>query len=192
MINWLWFVLLGGGMILAMYNNSTPLVTDAILHGAADAITMTMGLLGLIAFWSGLMEIAERAGLTHLLARFLRPMTKWLFPDIPVDHEAIGAVILSISANILGIGNAATPLGIRAMERLNELNERPGTASDAMCTFAALTTSSLTIVPVTVIGLRSAAGSQDPTSIIGTTLIATIASTLAAIITDWAWRRIRK
>ena len=179
-------------MILAMYNNSTPLVTDAILHGAADAITMTMGLLGLIAFWSGLMEIAERAGLTHLLARFLRPMTKWLFPDIPVDHEAIGAVILSISANILGIGNAATPLGIRAMERLNELNERPGTASDAMCTFAALTTSSLTIVPVTVIGLRSAAGSQDPTSIIGTTLIATIASTLAAIITDWAWRRIRK
>jgi spore maturation protein A len=192
MINWIWFLLLASGIVLAASNNSAGLVTDAILEAASDAITLVIGLLGLISFWSGLMEIAERAGLTDLLARMLRPITKRLFPDVPPDHGAMGAIILSISANILGIGNAATPLGIRAMEKLDELNHEPGTATDAMCTFVALTTSSLTIIPITVIALRAAAGSQDPAKVIAPTLIATSFSTLAAIMTDWAWRRIRR
>lgn len=192
MINWIWFLLLASGIVLAASNNSAGLVTDAILEAASDAITLVIGLLGLISFWSGLMEIAERAGLTDLLARMLRPITKRLFPDVPPDHGAMGAIILSISANILGIGNAATPLGIRAMEKLDELDHEPGTATDAMCTFVALTTSSLTIIPITVIALRAAAGSQDPAKVIAPTLIATSFSTLAAIMTDWAWRRIRR
>jgi spore maturation protein A len=191
LINWLWFLLLAGGIGLAAHGNNAVLVTDAILAAAGDAVTLVMGLLGLIAFWSGLMEIAERSGLTNMLARILRPLTSRLFPDIPPNHEAMGAIILSISANILGIGNAATPLGIRAMEKLNELNLEPGSATDAMCTFVALTTSSLTVVPITVIGLRLAAGSQDPTSIIGSTLIATALSTVAAIVADWIWRWLR-
>jgi len=192
MINWIWFLLLASGIVLAASNNSAGLVTDAILEAASDAITLVIGLLGLISFWSGLMEIAERAGLTDLLARMLRPITRRLFPDVPPDHGAMGAIILSISANILGIGNAATPLGIRAMEKLDELDHEPGTATDAMCTFVALTTSSLTIIPITVIALRAAAGSQDPAKVIAPTLIATSFSTLAAIMTDWAWRRIRR
>ena len=190
MINWIWFLLLAGGIGLAAYNNGAPLVTDAILEAAADAITLVIGLLGLISFWSGLMEIAERAGLTALLARALRPLTTRLFPEVPPDHSAMGAIILSISANLLGIGNAATPLGIKAMERLDELNPKPGTATDAMCTFVALTTSSLTIIPITVIALRATAGSQEPTRIIAPTLVATALSTLAAITADWSWRRL--
>lgn len=191
MINWIWFLLLATGIGLAAYNRSGALITDAILEAAADAVTMVIGLLGLISFWSGLMEIADRAGLTDLLARILRPVTSRLFPDVPPNHSAMGAIILSISANILGIGNAATPLGIRAMEKLDELNNEPGTATDAMCTFVALTTSSLTIIPITVIALRSAAGSIDPTRVIAPTVVATGLSTLAAIIIDWSWRRWR-
>ncbi|NMB26237.1 MAG: hypothetical protein GX986_11985 [Firmicutes bacterium] len=192
MINWIWFFLLGGGITLAAFGNKGAEVTDAILAATGDGVTLVIGLLGLIAFWSGLMEIAELSGLTTALARILRPITSRLFPDVPPEHEAIGAIILSISANILGIGNAATPLGIRAMEKLEELNSSPGTATDAMCTFVALTTSSLTLIPVTVIGLRHAAGSQNPTSIIPPTMIATASSTLAAIITDIVWRRLRR
>ncbi|NLY29387.1 MAG: hypothetical protein GX047_02025 [Firmicutes bacterium] len=189
MINWIWFILLAGGILLAAYNNDAALVTDAILEAAADAITLVIGLLGLISFWSGLMEIAEKSGLTALFAKLLRPFTSRLFPDIPPEHPAMGAVVLSISANILGMGNAATPLGIRAIEKLDELNSEPGTASDAMCTFVAVTTSSLTVVPITVIALRAAAGSTDPAKIIGPTLAASAISTLTAIITDRAWRR---
>lgn len=190
MINWIWFFLLGGGIVLAAFGNKGAEVTDAILAATGDGVTLVVGLLGLMAFWSGLMEIAERSGLTTALARLLGPVMSRLFPDVPPEHEAMGAMILSISANILGIGNAATPLGIKAMEKLEELNPNPGTATDAMCTFVALTTSSLTLVPVTVIGLRLAAGSQNPTSIIPSTLIATASSTLAAIITDMMWRRL--
>ncbi|NLY51884.1 MAG: spore maturation protein [Firmicutes bacterium] len=189
MINWIWFMLLASGIALAAYNNDAALVTDAILDAAADAVTLIIGLLGLISFWSGLMEIAEKSALTKLFAKLLRPLTGRLFPDIPPDHPAMGAVILSITANILGMGNAATPLGIRAMEKLDELNREPGTATDAMCTFVAVTTSSLTVIPITVIALRAAAGSKDPARIIGPTLAASAISTLTAIITDSAWRR---
>ncbi len=190
MINWIWFLLLASGIGLAAIGNNAALITDAILEAAVDAVTLVIGLLGLISFWSGLMEIAERAGLTRLLAKMLCPLTSRLFPDIPPDHDAMGAMIMSISANILGLGNAATPLGIKAMEKLDELNHEPQTATNAMCTFVALTTSSLTVVPITVIALRAAAGSVDPTRIIASTLIATTVSTLAAIVTDWSWRRL--
>ncbi len=189
MINWIWFLLLAGGILLAAHSGDAASVTSAILGAAADAVTLVIGLLGLIAFWAGLMEIAEKSGLTQLLARLLRPITSRLFPDVPPQHPAMGAIIMSMSANILGIGNAATPLGIRAMEKLDELNRDPGTATDAMCTFAVVTTSSLTVIPITVIALRAAAGSADPTRIIGPTLAASGVSTVTAMITDWAWRR---
>ncbi|NLK07822.1 MAG: hypothetical protein GX316_03860 [Firmicutes bacterium] len=190
MINWIWFFFLGGGILLAATANKGAEVTAAVLAASQDGITLVIGLAGLMAFWAGLMEIAEASGLTKVLAGLLRPITSRLFPDIPPDHEAMGAIILSMAANILGIGNAATPLGIRAMEKLEELNNNPGTATDSMCTFVAITTSSLTIIPVTVIGMRLAAGSAAPADIIPPTLIATGASTLAAVIIDLMWRKL--
>ncbi len=192
MINWIWFFLLASGIVLAGCSDSAPQVTDAILAGTRDAVTLVIGLMGLIAFWSGLMEIAEKSHLIKLFARLLRPFTRWLFPDVPPDHPAMGAVIMSMTANMLGMGNAATPLGIKAMEKLDELNSQPGTATDAMCTFVAVTTSSLTIIPVTVIALRAAAGSKDPAGIIGPALAASAISTLAAVVTDKLWRRLSR
>lgn len=163
-------------------------VTTGIFNGSESAIQLVIGLAGVMAFWSGLIRVADKAGLTKSLARLLTPMARRLFPTIPEGHPAIGAILLSISANLLGIGNAATPLGIKAMEELAKLNRKPDTASDEMCTFLALITSGLTIVPSTVIALRQSAGSSHPTVIIGTTLFATSLSTLAAILLDRLFR----
>lgn len=192
MIDIIWICMLAGGIILAAYTGNGAAVTDAILSASADAISLVIGLAGIIAFWSGLMQVAEKAGVVDLLARILRPLTRYLFTSVPPDHAAMGTIVLSISANILGLGNAATPLGIKAMEKLNELNPEPGTATDAMCTFLALTTSALTLVPATVVAMRAAAGSTDPARIVAPTIIATSCSTIAAILADRFWHRISR
>lgn len=187
-INHIWLVLLLGGIVYAAGKGNVSQVTNAILDGSQSAIQMVIGLAGIMAFWSGLVRVADEAGMTKFLAKLLTPIVRRLFPRIPEGHSAIGAIVLSFAANLLGIGNAATPLGIKAMEELAKLNHKPGVASDEMCTFLALTTSSLTIVPSTVIALRQAAGSSHPTVIIGTTLLATCASTVTAIVFDRLFR----
>ena len=158
------------------------LLSAAIIEAASGAVTLAIGLVGVMTLFLGLMKVAEAGGLLRLLARLIRPLMVRLFPDVPADHPAMGAMILNLSANALGLGNAATPFGIRAMQELDKLNAQPGTATNAMVLFLAINTSSVTLLPTGVIALRAAAGSSDPAAILPTTLIATIGSTTVAIL----------
>lgn len=153
----------------------------AMIDTAGTSVTLALGLVGVMALFLGLMKVAERAGLLLVIAKALRPLMTRLFPDVPADHPAMGAMIMNISANVLGLGNAATPFGIRAMEHLNKLNPIKGTASDSMILFLAINTSSVTLLPTGVIAIRAAAGSADAAGIVPTTLFATLCSTVAAI-----------
>jgi len=159
---------------------------DALGIGMIDtaeaSVTLAIGLVGVMALFLGLMKVAEHGGLLVIIAKLLRPLMKRLFPEVPADHPAMGAMILNISANVMGLGNAATPFGIRAMQELDKLNPQKGTATNAMALFLAINTSSVTLLPTGVIALRAAAGSNDPAGIVPTTLVATICSTTVAII----------
>jgi spore maturation protein A len=156
---------------------------DGILHYAKVAVELAIGLIGVLALWLGLMKIAEQSGLIAALSRVLKPLMIRLFPDVPPEHPAMGAMIMNISANLLGLGNAATPLGLKAMEELNKLNSRTGTATDAMCTFLVINTSNVQLIPATVIAVRAAAGSADPTEIIGAVILATTVNTVVGVLT---------
>ncbi|MBT3915625.1 MAG: spore maturation protein [Rhodospirillaceae bacterium] len=158
------------------------LLATAMVDSAEASVTLAIGLVGVMALFLGLMKVAEAGGLLVIIAKLVRPLMQRLFPDVPPDHPAMGAMILNMSANALGLGNAATPFGIRAMQELDKLNQVKGTASNAMVLFLAINTSSVTLLPTGVIALRAAAGSQDPAGIVPTTLFATICSTAIAII----------
>lgn len=154
----------------------------AMVESAGGAVELAIGLVGVMTLFLGLMKIAEAGGLLKVISRLIRPLMVRLFPDVPPDHPAMGAMILNMSANALGLGNAATPFGIRAMQELDKLNPNKGTATDAMALFLAINTSSITLLPTGVIALRAAAGSADPAGILPTTLFATMGSTTVAII----------
>jgi spore maturation protein SpmA len=141
-----------------------------------------LGLIGIMALWLGLMRLAEKAGLVQRIARGLRPIMRRLFPDVPPGHPAMGSMVMNMSANMLGLGNAATPLGLRAMRDLESLNLRPGVATNAMCTFLAINTSSVQLIPATAIAILAASGSTRPTAIVGTALLATLCATSVAVI----------
>lgn len=191
MINYIWFFMILAGVITAASKGEIHLITEGVVKGSEQAVIVAAGLIGIISFWSGMMKIAQDAGLIRALARLMGPVAKKLFPDVPQDHPAMGAVLLSMSANFLGLGNACTPLGLKAMEHLQELNSNKNTASDAMCTFMAITASSLTVIPSTIIALRSAHGSTNPTEIIGPIIVATSLTTITAIGVDRLLRRFR-
>jgi spore maturation protein SpmA len=157
-------------------------LSDAIVESSAGAVELAIGLIGVMTLFLGLMKIAEAAGLLKIIARLIRPLMVRLFPDVPAEHPAMGAMILNLSANVMGLGNAATPFGIRAMQELNRLNPEPGNATDAMALFLAINTSSVTLLPTGVIALRAAAGSADPAAILPTTIFATACSTLIAVL----------
>ena len=161
----------------------------AMIEAAAGAVTLAIGLIGVMALFLGLMKVAEAGGLLTIIARTVRPLMVRLFPDVPADHPAMGAMIMNMSANALGLGNAATPFGIRAMQELDKLNTHKGTATNAMALFLAINTSSVTLLPTGVIALRAAAGSADPAGIVPTTLFATICSTTVAIISAKLYQR---
>ncbi len=164
-------------------------LSTAMIESAAAAVDLAIGLVGVMTLFLGLMKVAEAGGMLKILARLIRPLMVRLFPDVPADHPAMGAMILNLSANALGLGNAATPFGIRAMQALDQLNSRKGSATDAMALFLAINTSSITLLPTGVIALRAAAGSTDPAGILPTTLFATIGSTTAAIVAAKLYRR---
>ena len=145
-------------------------------------MTLALPLAGVMALWLGVMRLAEKSGLMHALAKLLRPVMTRIFPDVPAEHPAMGSMIMNMAANMLGLANAATPLGLRAMQDLEKLNPRPGTATNAMCTFLALNTSSVQLIPASAVAILAAAGSVQPTAIIGTALIATICSTAVGLI----------
>jgi spore maturation protein SpmA len=171
---------------------SSPMeiLSKAMITSAGGAVELAIGLVGVMALFLGLMKVAEAGGMLTILARLIRPLMVKLFPDVPAEHPAMGAMILNLSANMLGLGNAATPFGIRAMQELDKLNPQRGTATDAMALFLAINTSSVTLLPSGVIALRAAAGSSDPAAILPTTLFATIGSTAVAVVAAKLYQRL--
>jgi spore maturation protein A len=155
---------------------------EGILKIADVAVQLAIGLIGVMALWLGIMKIAEAAGLVLLLSKLVKPIMVRVFPDVPPDHPAIGAMVMNMTANFLGLSNAATPLGLKAMEELNNLNPVAGTATNAMCMFLTINTTALTLVPATVIAIRLTLGSTNPTDIIFPTFLATFISLIVGII----------
>lgn len=194
MVNLIWVFMTVIGIVFAMFNGTMSAVNEAVFSGAKEAVTLCIGLISILVFWLGMMRIAEDAGLLVILAKLFRPIVKRLFPEIPNEHPAMGYILSNMMANMFGLGNAATPLGIKAMEEMRKLNGGSNEASNSMITFLAINTSSLTLIPTTVIAIRMNYNSANPTDIVGTTLIATMCSTLGAIIIDryFRYRRSRK
>jgi len=179
LLNYIWFGMMAVGVIAGAITGRIDEVTEAAISMAKTAVEISIGLIGIMALWLGVMKIAEESGLIRAIARLLRPITIRLFPDVPPDHPAIGSIVLNMAANILGLGNAATPLGLKAMEELQELNPRKDTATNAMCTFLAINTSSVQLIlPATVVALMGTVSNQ----IFITTIIATSVSTIVAIL----------
>lgn len=182
MLNYLWLALVTLAVLIGAATGRLAEVTSGAFGMAETAVLkIALPLVGVMALWLGLMRLAERSGLVQVLARALRPVLRWLFPDVPENHPAMGSMVMNMAANMLGLSNAATPLGLRAMRDLETLNPHPGTATNAMCMFLAINTSSIQLVPATAIALLAAQGSKDPTAIVGTALIATTFSTIAGI-----------
>jgi spore maturation protein A len=178
MLNYIWFGMMAISVISAIFTGRIDAVTEAAIGMSKVAVEISIGLIGIMALWLGIMKIAEESGLIKIIARGLRPITIRLFPDVPEDHPAIGSIVLNMAANMLGLGNAATPLGLKAMEELQELNPKKDTATNAMVMFLAINTSSVQlIVPATVVALMGVAASQ----IFITTILATLCSTITAI-----------
>lgn len=182
MLNYIWFALMAIALVVAVFNGTAAEVTSGAVNSAKTAVEIALGLVGIMTLWLGIMRVAEQAGLISLLSRALRPVSRLLFPEIPPEHPAIGAMIMNVAANMLGLSNAATPLGIKAMEELQELNEGDKeTASNSMVTFMTLNTAGIQFIPATIIGVLAAAGSKQPTAIIPTTIIATLCGAVAAV-----------
>ena len=198
----LWAGMLLCGMIYAVFSGNLEAVTEIILSSAKEAVQLGIGMAGVLAFWTGLMEIAQDCGLVNRLTRSIRPVIRFLFPDIPDGHRAQEYISLNMIANMLGLGGAATPAGLEAMKALEQIEEerrngrragrkRPkGTASNEMCTFLILNISSLQLIPVNIIAWRSQYGSSNPEAIVGPALLATACSTLTAVIyCKWKMRK---
>jgi spore maturation protein SpmA len=183
MLNFVWLALIALSVLLGAATGSLQQVGDQSVAGATKAIQLAGTLLAVMTLWLGLMRLAEKAGLVHRLGLALKPVMVWLFPDVPPDHPAMGSIIMNMAANILGLNNAATPLGLRAMNELDSLNTRPGVATNAMCMLLAINTSSITLIPVSVLAILAAAHGIDPTVIIGTSLAATAIAHACAIAT---------
>lgn len=184
MLNYIWLGLVVGAVLIGGALGNLKEVGDKALEMARFAVLETaLPLIGIMALWLGVMRLAERSGLVTLMARAMRPLLRRLFPEVPPEHPAMGSMLMNMAANMLGLGNAATPLGLRAMRDLESLNPHPGTATNAMCTFLAINTSSIQLIPVTAIAILAANRSTNPTAIVGTTLMATCIAAATAITT---------
>ena len=181
MLNYIWFGLMAAALVVAAVNGTAEAVTRGAVESASTAVQIAIGLVGIMTLWLGMMRIAEAAGLVTLVGRALRPLLRWLFPEVPAGHPAAGAIVLAVAANMLGLNNAATPLGIKAMEELQRLNPEKETATNPMVTLMAVTTTGVQLIPASMIGVLAAAGSTNPTVIIAPTLLATLAGTVAAV-----------
>lgn len=195
MVNYIWASMAIIGIVYAMFNGTMSDVNEALFTSAREAVQLSIGLISILVFWLGMMKVAEKANILNRLAQLFRPFIHRLFPELPKDHPAVGYILTNITANIFGLGSAATPIGLKAMEEMKKLS-KSNVASRSMITFLALNTSSLTLIPTTIIAIRMQYNSASPTAIVGTTIIATITSTIAAILFDrlfyYAERRSRK
>lgn len=194
MVNYIWVIMTLIGIVFGIINGTLEEINKAVFVGAKEAVTLCIGLISVLVFWLGMMRIAEESGLLDGLAKLFRPIVRRLFPEVPPNHPAMGYILSNMIANMFGLGNAATPLGIKAMEELQELNGGKKTASRSMVTFLAINTASITIIPSTVIAIRLTYHSSSPTEIVVPTLIATIISAIGAILIDrfFYYRRSRK
>lgn len=191
MVNIVWALMAIIGIIYAMLNGTMDKVNQSIFDSASETITLVISLCSVLIFWLGMMRIAEKAGLLEGLAKIFRPVVKKLFPEIPDNHPALGYILANFSANLFGLGNAATPMGIKAMQELKKL-EGTDKASNSMITFLVINTSSITLIPTTIIAIRMQYGSANPTEIVGSTLLASLCTTVSAIVIDRFLRARRK
>jgi spore maturation protein A len=181
MLNYIWLGLIIVAIALGGINGKIDDVTKAAIDSATNAVSISIGLIGVMTLWLGIMKIAEDSGLMKLLARIIAPVMRRLFPDVPPEHPAMGSMLMNIAANMLGLSNAATPLGLKAMEDLEKLNKNPGVATNAMCTFLTINTAGLQIIPATMISIMASAGSKEPTAIIGTAIAAGVAAVISGV-----------
>jgi len=190
MLNYVWLSLVLISIIVGAINGKLAEVTTAAFEMAEVSVNIALGLIGIMALWLGILKIAEESGVDKILARMIRPVSKFLFPDVPSDHPAITAILLNLSANWLGLSNAATPFGLKAMEELQKLNKNKDVASNAMVTFLGLNTAAITLIPATILGVRISLDSANPQSIIFTTIFAGCCATTVAIIAAKIFQRI--
>jgi spore maturation protein A len=172
MLNYIWLSMIILAVVVGGINGKIENVTKSAIDSAGNAVVIAIGLIGIMALWLGIVKIAEDSGLMKLVAKAIAPILRRLFPDVPDEHPAMGSMTMNIAANLLGLSNAATPLGLKAMEDLEKLNKNPGIATNAMCTFLTVNTAGFQLIPATMIGILASSGSKDPTAIIGTTLAA--------------------
>ena len=189
MLGYLWAALILLSFLTAALRGDMAVITPAIFGAAEHGVKVAFGLIGTMTFWLGIMKLLESSGILKLLNRALRPLARLLFPKVPEEGPAMDAILMNLSTNILGLGNAATPFGIKAMEEMQKLNPYGKTASDEMCTFLALNTSSITLVPTTVMALRASAGAANPADILGSTVLATLCSTAVALLMNRLLRK---
>lgn len=181
MLNKIWAGMLIIGFIFAIVTGRVAEVSRAVVDSAGKAVELSMGLLGIMCLWCGLMAVAEKSGLTRIISLFSRPLLKLLFPGLPGKHPAMGAIVMNLSANILGLGNAATPLGLKAMQELQKLNSQKTRATDSMCMFLVLNTAVIQLIPATIIAIRTNAESSNPAEIIISVWIASICATVVGV-----------
>ncbi|MDX1838746.1 nucleoside recognition protein [Legionella taurinensis] len=182
MLNAIWLGMIVLSVVVGAIEGRLDNVVHAVTDSAKLGFEIALGLSGIMALWLGIMAIASESGLVNRFARWLKPVLRPLFPDVPMDDPAMGAMVMNIAANMLGLANAATPFGLKAMNELQRLNGKAEQASDAMCTFLAINTSSVQLIPATAIAFLAANGAHQPSSVIFTSLIATSVSTLVAIV----------
>lgn len=192
MLNKLWGIMLLAGIVVAAFTGKIGDAGTAAIDSSKEAVTLCIAMLGVMSMWTGIMNVAKRAGLIDAMTKALRPALRFLFPDIPADHAVNEYIAANMIANMLGLGWAATPYGLKAMEQMKELNEGSHIASADMCTFLIINISSLQLIPVNIIAYRSQYGSVSPTSIIGMGLIATLVSTAVGIIFATLMRKVQK
>lgn len=177
---WVFFIVVS--VIVAIINGRVQEVTQAVVDNAKLAVEISISLIGVMAFWLGLVKLAEKSGIITFVAKLVQPITNFLFPEIPKGHSSLGNIAMNISANALGVTNAATPVGIKAMQEMQTLNKQKDTATNPMCTFLAINTAGFQIVPASVIAVLVASGSTNPTEIVAPTILVTLIGTIVAII----------
>jgi len=182
MMNAIWVAMIGIGIIAAAFRGNMDAINQVVITNTQEAVVFAIGLTGIMSVWLGLMKVAERSGLIHRMGKAASPIMRILFPEVPENHPAMTSIMMNMIANMFGAGNSATALGIKAMEQLQELNPDKERAMNAMCMFLVINMSSVQLIPLSVLKIRADAGSANPSEIIGTSLIATIASTVAGIL----------
>lgn len=189
-MNYIWYFLIVISVVFGAINGTLNEVVNAILSGTQLAVKIILTLLGIMTFWLGIMKIAEKSGIVEFLSKILRPAAKLIFPEIPADSKIIGDVAMNFSANALGLANAATPIGIKAISGMQELNKDKESASDSMCTLLAMNTAGFQLIPATVIAILAANGCENPTEIIVPTFIVTLTAFIGAILTAKIFKHI--